>query len=152
MKRREAIELCMIGFGLLAAVRPALAQGWRGWRGSEGWAGPGPYQRLYNPQSAYSAAGTIVSVQSFVPIKGMAPGVHVMVKTSSETVDLHLGPVWYVERLEEQLQPGDQIEFRGSRVTIDGKPAVIATEIKKGEHSLVLRDANGIPAWAGWRR
>lgn len=152
MKRREVIELSAVGLGLLAATGPAFAQGWRNWRGSGGWSGAGPYQRLYNPQSAYSATGTIESVQSFVPFKGMAPGVHVMVKTASETVDLHLGPVWYVERLEEKLQPGDKIEFRGSRVDINGKPAVIAAEIKKGDSTLVLRDAAGVPAWAGWRR
>lgn len=151
MKRREFTAVTALCLGLVAA-QPALAQGWRGWRGSGGWGGAGPYGRLYDPQSAYSAAGTIEGVQSFVPMKGMDPGVHVMVKTASESVDLHLGPLWYVERLEQKLEPGDKIEFRGSRVKIDGKPAVIASEVRKGDNTLVLRDAAGVPAWAGWRR
>jgi len=33
-----------------------------------------------------------------------------------------------------------------------GKPAIIAGEIKKGGNVLVLRDDNGVPVWAGWRR
>lgn len=74
MKRREAIALTAIGVGLLSGGATAYAQGWRAWRGSGGWGGPGPYQRLYNPQSAYSGAGTIESVASFVPYKDMAPG------------------------------------------------------------------------------
>jgi len=76
------------------------------------------------------------------PYKDMAPGLHLIVKTASETVDLS----------DVKLEPGDRIEFRGSRVTIDGKPAVIAAEIRKGDSKLVLRDAAGTPAWAGWRR
>ena len=37
-------------------------------------------------------------------------------------------------------------------VKIDGKEALIASEVKKGDETLVLRDSAGIPAWAGWRR
>ncbi|HQR20435.1 MAG TPA: hypothetical protein PLE54_05575 [Burkholderiaceae bacterium] len=152
MKRRESIAISAIGLWSAATLQPALAQGWRDWRGSGGWSSRGPYQRLYNPESAYSAHGTIESIQSFVPLPGMAPGVHMMVKTASESVNLQLGPIWFIERLEPTLSPGDEIEFRGSRVTIDGKTVVIASEIKKGDNTLVLRNAAGVPAWAGWRR
>jgi len=38
------------------------------------------------------------------------------------------------------------------RVAFDGKPAIIAAEVKKGDSTLVLRDSAGIPPWAGWRR
>ncbi len=41
---------------------------------------------------------------------------------------------------------------KGSRVTIDGKQAVIAAEVKKGADTRVLRDAAGVPAWSGTRR
>lgn len=32
------------------------------------------------------------------------------------------------------------------------QPAVIAVEVRKGDRTLTLRDASGIPVWAGWRR
>jgi hypothetical protein len=37
-------------------------------------------------------------------------------------------------------------------VTFEGKPAIIAAEIKKGDETLRLRDDAGVPAWSGWRR
>jgi hypothetical protein len=46
---------------------------------------------------------------------------------------------------------GDRIEVKGSKVTMAGKPALIATEARKGSEVLALRDAEGIPAWAGRR-
>jgi hypothetical protein len=41
---------------------------------------------------------------------------------------------------------------KGSRVTLAGKPALIAAEIKKGDTTLTLRDDNGFPAWSAMRR
>jgi hypothetical protein len=57
-----------------------------------------------------------------------------------------------MERLDTKIEKGDKIEVKGSRVTFAGKPAIIAAEVKKGDNILKLRDENGIPAWAGWRR
>jgi len=151
MNRRDTIKTSALAAGLAVLVPAAFAQGWRGWRGAGGWSA-GPYQRLYNPESAYSAHGRIDTIQSFVPVPGMAPGVHMMIKTASEVVDLHLGPMWFIERLEPPFEPGDEIDFRGSRVTLNGKVVVIAAEIRKGDNTLVLRNAAGVPAWAGWRR
>jgi hypothetical protein len=34
----------------------------------------------------------------------------------------------------------------------DGKPTIIAAEVKKGDGILKLRDKNGFPMWAGWRK
>jgi hypothetical protein len=34
----------------------------------------------------------------------------------------------------------------------EGKPAIIAAEVKKDDEVLTLRDASGFPAWSGWRR
>ena len=47
------------------------------------------------------------------------------------------------------VQTNDLIIVTGSRVTVDGKPAIIAAQIKKGDDILKLRDQNGIPMWSG---
>ncbi|MFI5168398.1 MAG: DNA-binding protein, partial [Thermoanaerobaculales bacterium] len=86
------------------------------------------------------------------PSKGMGRGVHLMLKTDKETISVHLGPVWYVEHQDTKIAAGDKIEVKGSRITYQGKLAIIAAEIHKGDEVLMLRDANGIPMWAGWRR
>ncbi|HSF05040.1 MAG TPA: hypothetical protein VLG10_04545 [Methylomirabilota bacterium] len=51
-----------------------------------------------------------------------------------------------------KVAPKDKIEVKGSRITPEGKPAIIAAKIRKGDDILVLRDASGFPVWSGWRR
>jgi hypothetical protein len=48
--------------------------------------------------------------------------------------------------------PGDKVEVTGSRVTYEGQPTIIAGEVKKGAQVLKLRDAAGVPVWAGQGR
>lgn len=75
----------------------------------------------------------------------MADGVHRMVKTDKETVSVHLGPSWYIENQDVGIAGTDKIAVKGSRITLEGKPAIIAAEVKKGDEVLMLRDASGIP-------
>jgi hypothetical protein len=91
-------------------------------------------------------------VEQITPMRGMSGGTHVLVKTATETLDVHLGPRWYLDNQEAQLASKDQVEVRGSRVTMNGKPVIIAAEVKKGDASLLLRDDQGMPMWSGWRR
>ena len=48
------------------------------------------------------------------------------VKTNKETISVHLGPVFYIENQDVKLQAKDKVEAKGSRITFDGKPAIIA--------------------------
>ena len=82
----------------------------------------------------------------------MSRGVHLTLMTEKGPLSVHLGPEWYVERLDEMLAKGDLVEVKGSRVTFAGNPANIAAEVRKGNAVLKLRDESGIPVWAGWRR
>jgi hypothetical protein len=65
---------------------------------------------------------------------------------------VHLGPQWYLENQDVKIEPGDRVEITGSRVTVQGKPTIIAAEVRKGDEVLQLRDAAGVPVWAGWRK
>lgn len=120
--------------------------------GSGGWGMGGAYQRMYNPASVESVSGEVQSVNRMVPRRGMGAGVHLMVKTDKETVAVHLGPAWYLDRQDTRIEKGDTVEVQGSRVTLRGKPVIIAREVKKGDQTLKLRDENGVPVWAGWRK
>jgi hypothetical protein len=122
------------------------------WKGGGGW-GPGTsYARLYNPQTVETIRGEVVSIEKLTPLKGMYYGVHAVVKTDKETLSVHLGPGWYIENQEVKLKLKDTVEVKGSRITFEGKPAIIAAEVTKGGESLTLRDASGFPIWSGWRR
>lgn len=122
------------------------------WRGSGGW-GPGnPYARMYDPKTVETITGQVVKVDRITPLKGMSGGVHMTVKTDGEQISVHLGPAFYLENQDVKIEPKDKVEVKGSRVTFEGKPAIIAAEVKKGDEVLRLRDDNGFPMWSGWRR
>ena len=150
--KTKAVASLSIVFLLLFIASLSFAQQWQGWRGSGGWGMGTNYQRMYDPATVETLSGTVVSVEKITPAKGMYYGIHLILKTDKETIPVHLGPAWYVERLDTKIEKGDHIQVSGSRVTIAGKPAIIAAEVKKGDTTLVLRDSAGIPAWAGWRR
>ncbi len=82
----------------------------------------------------------------------MSAGIHVTVRATDTTLSVHLGPEFYIERLDTRLEQGDTIVVKGSLVVIDGQKVIIASEVTKGSDVLVLRDATGFPTWAGWRR
>ena len=151
MKRNGMIGVAVLAV-LAVTVSLAAAGPGRGGRGSGGWGMGGGYQGMYNPATVESVTGTIESIDRTVPMKGMSRGVHLTLKTEKGPLSVHLGPEWYVERLDEKLAKGDAVEVKGSRITFAGNPAIIAAEVKKGDAVLKLRDEKGIPAWAGWRR
>ena len=137
---------------MLFTASLALAQPWKGFRGSGNWGMGTPYQRMYNPATVETISGTVESVDKITPMRGMYYGIHLQLKTDKETIAVHLGPGWYIERLDTKIEKGDNVQVKGSRVTMMGKPAIIAAEVKKGDSVLKLRDENGFPMWAGWRR
>ncbi|MBS0382183.1 MAG: DNA-binding protein [Proteobacteria bacterium] len=138
--------LCFLGIGAAWAQQAMPHMGHGGW-------GQGmPYSRMFDPRTIETITGEVVSVDKIMPMHGMSYGVHAVVKTSKETISVHLGPDWYMENQNVKLAPKDVVEITGSRITFDGKPAIIATEVKKGDAVLKLRDANGVPAWSGRRR
>lgn len=130
----------------------SLAQRGMKWEGSGGWGMGSEYGRMYDPKTVETVSGEVVSVDKITPAKGMSYGVHLTLKTGKETIPVHLGPGWYIEKQDTKIEPKDKVEVKGSRVTYEGKPAIIAAEVKKGDEVLKLRDENGIPVWSGWRR
>jgi hypothetical protein len=146
---KKSIVWLSVAVMVLAASSLAVAAPWKG---SGGWGMGSQYQRMYNPATIETISGTVESVDQIKPMKSMNYGIHLKVKTEKEIIEVHLGPGWYIERLDTRIEKGDKIEIKGSRVTISGKPVLIAAEVKKGDNTLVLRDASGVPAWAGWKR
>lgn len=117
------------------------------------WAkGPGPSGRNYDPSTVEMLAGDVVSVDRVAAGKGRSGGVHLTLKTDRETVPVHLGPAWYVDKQKVHVERGDHVEVEGSRVSFEEKPAIIARQVKKGGDTLTLRNDAGVPAWAGQGR
>jgi len=144
----------LLVMGLFFAAAESFAQ--RGpammWRGSGGW-GPGTqYSRMYDTKTVETITGEVTSVNRITPFKGMAGGVYMNVKTDKETISVQLGPSYYLENQDVKIAAKDKVEVKGSRISFDGKPAIIAAEVKKGDEVLKLRDDAGFPLWIAWRR
>jgi hypothetical protein len=133
-------------------VTDGFAQRGVRWVGGRGWRAGSPYNRMYDLRTVETISGEVVSVDTMTFMRGMNYGVHLMVKTEKESVPVHLGPGWYILNQEMTIEPNDRVEIKGSRITFQGKPAIIAAEVKKGEEVLKLREEIGFPVWSGWRR
>lgn len=153
MKRMSlALTTAIAALFAFAGFSFAQPKGGMMWRGSGGWGQGSQYNRMYDPKTVETTSGEVTAVDRITPGKGMSGGIHMLVKTDKETVSVHLGPSWYIENQDVKIEPKDKVEVKGSRVTFGGKPAIIATEVKKGDEVLKLRDDNGYPVWSGWRR
>ena len=151
MKKAGILIAWMSILSLILATESFARQGMK-WKGSGGWGMGSTYNRMYDPKTVETITGEVVKLGKITPMKGMSYGIHLEVKTDKETVSVHLGPGWYIENQDVKIEPKDKIEIKGSRVSFQDKPAIVAAEIKKGDELLKLRDENGIPAWSGWRR
>ena len=150
--KKLSVLFTLITISVFLLSSQSFAQRGMKWSGSGGWGPESQYCRTYNPATVESLGGEVMNVEKIVPRKGMSYGIHLTLKTDKETISIHLGPAWYIENQDIKIEVGDRIEVKGSRITYAEQPAIIAAEIKKGDEILTLRDENGFPAWAGWRR
>jgi hypothetical protein len=150
MKTKRMVGLMIVTVFILTASLSIAGPGRWGGRGSGGWGMVTPYQGIYNPATVETITGEVIGIEQTVPMKRMNQGIALVVKTEKETLTVHLGPTWYLERLDEKIVKGDKIEIKGARTALAGKPIILAAEVKKGDNVLVLRDASGVPVWAGW--
>lgn len=137
MKR---IVITVVLVFLCSVVLTAVAQG----PGNRGM-GFGPY----NTATETTVTGTVQAVQQH-PGKRGGVGIHLLLKTKDSTLDVHVGPSWYLDKQDVKFAEGDTVEVTGSMLkTNDG---ILAKEIKKGDKTLLLRNAAGRPLWAGANR
>jgi hypothetical protein len=141
----------MKGNGAMPALVLILALSMACGSENQGGLAPGEgagYDRIYDPKTVETVSGEVVSVDKITD-RGMGYGVTLALRTAKETIMVYLGPGWFLEKQDLTLAPKDQVEITGSQITFQGKPAIIAAQVKKGDKSLKLRDPAGIPAWAG---
>ena len=113
---------------------------------SEGW----PAGKMYNPKTVEKLDGKIESIEKVTAGRMDIPArVLLKLKTDKETVTVYLGPDWYLEKQEIKLSPGDYIQVRGSRITMDDKPVILPNEIIKNSKVAKFWDDQGRPSWRG---
>lgn len=106
----------------------------------------------YDPATVETLKGTVEEVKLMAFGRSrIGGGVHLQVNTDKETVEVHLGPRFYLEETGFEVEAGETVQVTGSRVKIGDRSALIARELLIGDYRLQLREEDGTPVWAGRR-
>jgi hypothetical protein len=144
MKKILIVLSSMLMVGFFAAGVLAQPQG--KCPTSQGW----PMGRMYNPKTVESLDGKIESLETVTASRMDIPArVLLKLKTNKETVTIYLGPKWYLEKQKAKLSPGDYIQVKGSRITMDNEPVILPNTITKGSEVMQFWDEQGSPMWRG---
>ncbi|HKK45689.1 MAG TPA: hypothetical protein VJ964_09215 [Balneolaceae bacterium] len=139
----------LMSLGLVVLFGPMISIAW-----AQQGAGKGmknQYSRQYDTNAVETIEGDVVEVTNNPSRKNAAmEGVHMLVKTGSGNIPVHLGPVWYMNQ-QEAFHKGDHVVITGSRISFSGKFVIVAATVQRNKMVLHLRDRNGFPAWRGWR-
>jgi hypothetical protein len=142
--RFSACYACGIAALAFSVAAPLLAQ-------SQGRGGGSP---RYDLATETTLTGAVESVEQITTPEGGRGrrglgGTHITLKTSAETLEVHLGPTAFLNEKKVTIAKGDTLVVVGSRVAVDGDRVFIAKEVKKGDSVWTLRDAAGLPLWRG---
>lgn len=142
MKAQKIIPVIFaVLFCLVSSSAPAKDMG--------GWEEEGAYNQLYTASELDKLKGYVQKVTTVVPMKGMSPGVAVIIKDGDgEKVMVHVGPKWFLGD-SIGIKRGEKIKVKGSWAEIDGKDVFMASKIKKGDYFVlkVRLTKNGKPFW-----
>jgi sporulation protein YlmC with PRC-barrel domain len=113
-----------------------------------GWQHRGEYGQMFKLNSIETVQGEVTAVDQFTPMGDMVPGVRLIMRSgNNDDIMVHLGPAWYIDRQYLRFERGDQVRVTGSRVQMDGQRVYMATDVRRGDEVLLLRDREGLPRW-----
>jgi hypothetical protein len=110
-----------------------------------GWLEP----EIYRPVALETVSGEVIDVYQMTARRGRGYGLHLLLRTSDRTIDVHLGPTRYLENEDFRIERGSSLEVKGEQIPTEGLPAMTAFEVKQGDDVLALRDEDGTPLWRG---
>jgi len=104
-------------------------------------------QNDYDVKTVGTFGGKVLSIEKTAPANRRGNWINLLLQTGKETIAVQLGPAWYIDKQTPRIEANDTITVTGSRVTMDGRSAIVAADITKGNELLKLRENNGIPVW-----
>ncbi len=105
------------------------------------------YSTLFNPKTVAAVSGEVVRLEQVPSGNNRDLCVQAVLKTPQGQVTAVLGPKTYMTKQKLTVAPQDRLTITGSRLSILGKPFILATEVK-GDRTMKLREAGGRPLWA----
>jgi DNA/RNA endonuclease YhcR with UshA esterase domain len=100
----------------------------------------------YDVAKEVTIKGTVEEVKEVPNPKGQA-GIHLMVKSGTEIVEVRLCPNSFLKEFEVVFNKGDELTITGSKVKAEDKEVILARVIESGNNKITLRDAKGVPVW-----
>jgi len=114
----------------------------------EAWKADSQYNQQFKADEVQTMQGTIQSVGTFHPESGSTAGLRLRVKTQDgKSMIVHAGPRAYASQKGLNFHYGDEVTITGSQAKIDGQNVVLASQLKKGDQTLQLRNEQGQPQW-----
>jgi len=98
----------------------------------------------YDPGSEVTVRGEVIAIHES-KVATDHPGLHLILRTEAEVVEIHACPVRFLRELEFPIEVGDTLAVVGSRAKKGN--VVVAREITRGQLSVILRDKKGAPNW-----
>src|SRR6266446_4292292 len=95
-------------------------------------------QRDYDAKTVETVGGKVLSIEKTAPAKRRGYWVDLMLQSEKETIAVQLGPAWYIDKQTPRIEANDTIMVTGSRVMMDGRPAIVAADITIGNELLNL--------------
>ncbi|MDP9339496.1 MAG: hypothetical protein M3P45_11565 [Acidobacteriota bacterium] len=96
--------------------------------------------------SAYDMAReTVISgkIVEYSAVSNAPMGAHILMQTSSGTIDVHAGSAKLIAASKLSLQAGDSVSITGENVPFGNGKVFVARTIQKGMQSVAVRSKNG---------
>lgn len=89
-------------------------------------------------------------VEEIREVPGAFEGTHLVVRTDTGTVLVHVAPAAFLNEIDTSFAKGDQVQVVGCKAPNSTEEEILAREITVGTNTTTLRDDKGVPVWAGW--
>jgi hypothetical protein len=96
---------------------------------------------VYEPAREVTLVGT---VKEFVThhVAGSPMGLHVLISTSGQSVDAHIGPV-FSKQIRETLHVGELVQVVGVHEKVHGKDVLLVRQLIYGGRQVTIRNERG---------
>lgn len=102
----------------------------------------------YDPANELKVKGEVTEIKE---VAGQWEGTHLVVKTASGSVIVHVGPSEFLKEMEMTFAVGDKVDVVGAKAPNTTEEEILAREITVGNNTVTLRDPKGVPIWADWK-
>lgn len=108
---------------------------------------PAQHGYAYDTANQQTVEGNVIETRDYsCPVSGSV-GSHIMVKTTGGEIEVHLAPATFMKQYEIMIRKGDKATVVGSKITFEGKPALMAKSVTIAHDTYVFRDDKGRPLW-----